>query len=1070
MLACHFNSPTPNPLPPSNNNNNNNFLESVTDPIVFEALASVRGDVANEGVQFADFASSVQRDVLEPLVRLREGGETVARAALNARAGEREVKVALDRAARAATRYAAAHSKASATCTAAGVAPSPLWSPPAAFSTSSNTPHVTPTRLPQQLRATAAIDTSTTSELSAAVVVNDAELLSSGPMKLIDDVNDDGDVSSDAGDIGILTNQERQAMPSPDFDATQTGGINPFDDFSLSPEANGSALISTFTTTNTLAISSKPGLPPHMPFRRSVGEGAATVAVITDTRDIGLTPIAAVTAAGASVRRAASVGSASDGGGGGGGGGGSFASVGEAAAAGATAVSSTLKRIFFRSSNGAGGGSAIPPGSASQTTAERIEALRSAAAAAMALADEALVEAQEAWAAFLRARERLSSAFAATVVIAADLERKRVAELSDALRRYTVFAASRAANIQYDVQRLSTKAEAVAGAPALTRAAVMALRAAEAAVEARAVSAADGGGPRMNDLFAAAGVGAVIASGSSAAQTMQQSTIATTFDGGGGGGIPSRHSSITGGSGGEPPTLTHIPMPTQPAQAQAQAQTQRVVVDGGGAVSVVSPGGGGSVTGSSIASPGGVGIEGSGPAGGAKNTRRMFGMFSGAFSRGKKGGGTPPPDLFMPPFESSGGGSVDGMPISPSEGPLNASATTTTTSSSFRRAAGRDGSFVVSIASSLALSPKTAALRDLIRPRSGTSRSTEELAVRGPSPGLGTTNGGVSVSVSVTGTATGDRHAMGVRETSALLHHLHISDGPLELIAAALFDPLAVSVHVNVDGIVEYVPPVPILTLAPLLSARTLATTLAAFTGTEGDEAPSSVASPIALDVPLDTDATVPLSTLPTNVNNVNVTTDLPLTTTPAVRRASWAALPSSEVNPAVPALLPAALLAIKESPDGVSRLVMALDARRAEGCTKLTTPSFDAVTQLLLAALDVIEARADFARAAALMAISQSFFCVSPTLVAAVRPPRLYLQTRVRSHALWQNQGYWEAAVYDAIGTEVSKFSAGRSAAKVKGDKSVALESRARDADVVYAQLGFFAFTMISFRHPEER
>jgi hypothetical protein len=44
---------------------------------VFEALASLRGDVANESVQHSELAGSLQRDVLDPLVRLRDGGEAV---------------------------------------------------------------------------------------------------------------------------------------------------------------------------------------------------------------------------------------------------------------------------------------------------------------------------------------------------------------------------------------------------------------------------------------------------------------------------------------------------------------------------------------------------------------------------------------------------------------------------------------------------------------------------------------------------------------------------------------------------------------------------------------------------------------------------------------------------------------------------------------------------------------------------------------------------------------------------------------------------------------------------------
>ena len=1067
----------------------------------------MRGDVANESVQFADFASAVQRDVLEPLVRLREGGETVAKAALNARVGEKEVKVALDRAARAAARYAAAHAKAAATCTAAGIPPQPIWSPPPPPSP------LLPTRAEQKAKnPRPAFDSprapvGNTQEEEEENEDEDAVKSDNGVTSEAGGDVGDGDISSSShflfSTAAAAANSDKNMKSYFDVDdiLNETAGeTEPKTAPQMSP-----SVASTPTPPATATVTPKPGgLPPHLPVRRFSGQvgvggggggvpGSVSVSVfgpgsgpvpspLPDTRDAGLA--LAVTLAGARARsragsRAASVGSASDGGGGGGGGG-SFASVGEAATAGATAVSSTLKRMFFRGANGL----AVPPGSASQTTAERIDVLRAAAAATWVACDDALAEAQDAWAAFLRARDRLSSAFAATVVIAADLERKRVAELSDCLRRYTVFAASRAANIQYDVQRLSAKAEAVAGAPALTRAAVVALRVAEAAVEARATVENNGtSGPQLEHLFVAAGVGVGVGGDRS---------LSAADGGWNNHHARSRHSSITGASGdhgrtnepqipliallsgtiatGMHTTPTHaaipIPIPIQDAVAATVAVTAPVVTSPGGGS------GGGSVAGGSFSSP--TGKE-------RGSSRKIFSMFSGAFSSKRT---TPPsPSLAMPTFD----GAKDGPPSMPASPPGKVSGGGG--SGSADRA--RVGSFSVggALASSLALSPKAvaagASLRELLgRPRSGTSKSAEvgdrdnSAVARGPSPSFPMTpsssSGCVSVSASASVGVVGTAHTMGVKETSAMLQHLHISEGPLELLGAALFDPLAVSVYVNAEGVVEHVPPaamiVPIITTTS--NRALLATTLAAFTGTgtgaEGGETPLAVETPT--EAPVSPDFAFALAT--TDV--IGVATPTPV---PAARRTSYTSAPSFDVNPAVPALLPAALRAIKESPDGVSRLVMALDARRAEGCTRLTTPSFDAVTQLLLSALDVIQARDDFARAAALMAISQDFFCIAPPAPGAgARPHRSYLQTKVRSHALWQNPGYWEAAVYDAIGAEVSKFSAGVASEGGKGGgwstkaKTQADSGRAMDAEMVYVQLGIFAFTMVSFRHPEDR
>jgi hypothetical protein len=49
------------------------------EPVVFEALASLSGDVANESVQHSELAASINKDVLQSLARLAEGQETVRR-------------------------------------------------------------------------------------------------------------------------------------------------------------------------------------------------------------------------------------------------------------------------------------------------------------------------------------------------------------------------------------------------------------------------------------------------------------------------------------------------------------------------------------------------------------------------------------------------------------------------------------------------------------------------------------------------------------------------------------------------------------------------------------------------------------------------------------------------------------------------------------------------------------------------------------------------------------------------------------------------------------------------------
>jgi len=86
----------------------------------------------------------------------------------------------------------------------------------------------------------------------------------------------------------------------------------------------------------------------------------------------------------------------------------------------------------------------------------------------------------------------------------------------------------------------------------------------------------------------------------------------------------------------------------------------------------------------------------------------------------------------------------------------------------------------------------------------------------------------------------------------------------------------------------------------------------------------------------------------------------------------------------------------------------------------------------------------------------------------ASSNSKRLYLQVRVKSHSVWNNLQYWDSVVYEAVGAEVAKYNAAREEAKstLQGRNAVAAaaEARQREVDVVFGQLGFFAFTMLSF------
>lgn len=122
-----------------------------------------------------------------------------------------------------------------------------------------------------------------------------------------------------------------------------------------------------------------------------------------------------------------------------------------------------------------------------------------------------------------------------------------------------------------------------------------------------------------------------------------------------------------------------------------------------------------------------------------------------------------------------------------------------------------------------------------------------------------------------------------------------------------------------------------------------------------------------------------------------------------AHQRRLSAVIACGELNPCVTVLLSQVRRVLKSAPDGLARFVMGMDAKRGEG-TVLTRPSFDALTAVMLIALDVAAERSDFQRARALMVISQTFYCyvqsrsdeeassmaVDPAIAAAVGTPRL--------------------------------------------------------------------------------
>ncbi len=956
-------------------------------------------------------------------------------------------------------------------------------------------------------------------------------------------------------------------------------------------------------------------------------------------------------------------------------------------------------RIRSMASGLIGSAMAVPPTTAAasamanMTTEERIAALRAAAAAAVAAAEEAWRECQDAWAQHARAKEAFHKQLTASVVIFTEIEKKRVAELSDSLRKYAVFISSLHANLQYDVQRLSAKVELVTDAPATTLTALAAWKEQQLEQDAPPSPASSAGatGPGTPTFVPAGATLTPAPGGGSFVQTLRRAstlelgpsrTLSLASAGMGAGAPP-----LSGGAGGS--SLASMSSAAAAASAGgsvASASAIAVAASAAGASAAMSSGslmeraasGRNLTTGAvaadspssalspqslsrigsrmmsampsvSVAMPGMPSLTGvhvgsiAGLAGYAGGTTAGVGGHEGGSAAGADGGGAGHsaapagegaadghPPAHPPSAGSTGGngsmsrifgargstrplhssplvpkaaqpppapGSVGGAPVSENAAgahahtperasPPDMTSPSSTTSSSGHLGAmmkGMLGSFGIGgpgSKSSSSAAPQGPSLSSSSSSSTASSSSGHPPKYAGGSAGKGQ---GVSVSVSVLGSVRNQGVAgvgsKGSKEVAAMMEHLRIERGPVEFLIEALFDPAGKVVKLAADNatVTVEVPAassssssgeageasssgeaIPSLSLADFASGKSTPqspVSARSRVGTNASEDGAAAAagggsgsgSSPAKDGGADTSSSSFVTPNKTATAAPSASSSSP---TSAARMS--AAVAVGDMNPAVLVLLPRARKILQSAPDGLSRLVQCLDARRGEG-TSLTRPSFDALSSLLLIALNVAESRADFSRARALMVISQTFYClvhanedadaVDPAIRAAAaetprptsqpmpsppsgsgapsefsiggsapgggsasrtpdgppavptsssasprapsaggaatsggRATRLYLQVRVRDHPLWQNMLYWESAVYDSVGSEISKMSAAGAGAHHHavggGGGGGGAESKAegaREQEVIFGQLGFFAYNMITFGVPED-
>jgi hypothetical protein len=156
----------------------------------------------------------------------------------------------------------------------------------------------------------------------------------------------------------------------------------------------------------------------------------------------------------------------------------------------------------------------------------------------------------------------------------------------------------------------------------------------------------------------------------------------------------------------------------------------------------------------------------------------------------------------------------------------------------------------------------------------------------------------------------------------------------------------------------------------------------------------------------------------------------------------------------------------IATAPDAVERLSAALDDRRSRR-RDLSPEAWKVLAELLNRALTQCLVREDFERGLRLMVLCNTFYTTSdeafgPDASSSVERPgepssRVYLRIAVRNHLLWREDAFWKFALFQQVGNEIEK---------VPPDGSAGVPQ----ADVIFGQLGFFAFNMVSFGLPSDR
>ncbi len=126
----------------------------------------------------------------------------------------------------------------------------------------------------------------------------------------------------------------------------------------------------------------------------------------------------------------------------------------------------------------------------------------------------------------------------------------------------------------------------------------------------------------------------------------------------------------------------------------------------------------------------------------------------------------------------------------------------------------------------------------------------------------------------------------------------------------------------------------------------------------------------------------------------------------------------------------------------------------RTQGQFSLKPESFNSISELLFALLDVVQKADDLDCALKILILSQTYYCdISP---APGKTARLYLQHSIQRHPLWREKTFWVRAIQSAVKEEQV---ATVSHPETEQDRNMRLQN------AVFGKLGTFAHNMLEFR-----